>query len=85
MLTLKGIKHIRTGRNIKGFRSCPHATGISLAHLEVQRLAREEARLAKRGARRVWLDEEWSEHYKRVAGPLRVLPPSARSGQRRAG
>ena len=81
MLTLKSSRHIRTSRHIKGFRSCQHATGESLAHLDAQRIAREEARLAARAARRPWLEEEWDTHFDRAAGLLRVLPPSARSRQ----
>jgi hypothetical protein len=49
MLTLKSFRHIRTSRNIKGFWLCQHATGESLAHLDAQRMAREEARLAAGG------------------------------------
>ena len=81
MLTLKSSRHIRTTRNIKGFRSCQHATGESLADLDAQRIAREEARLAARAARRLRLEEEWDKHFYGVAGPSRVLPPWARSRQ----
>ena len=83
MLTLKSIRHIHTSRNIKGFRSCQHAAGESPAHLDEHRLAREEERLAAREARRVWLAAQWDKHFDRAAGPLRVLPPSARAGQTR--
>jgi len=79
MLTLRSIKHVRTSRNIKSFRSCPHATGVSMSHLDRARLAREKERLAAREERRVWLAEQWREHFERAAGPSRVLPPSARS------
>lgn len=85
MLTLKSSAHIRTIRHIKSFRACPNATGILMTHLERQRIAREEQRLASREARRLWLNQEWSEHAERLSGPLRVLPPAARSGQRMAG
>ena len=51
MLTLKTSKHIRTNRNTKSFRSCEHATGESLAHVDRARLAREEERLAAREER----------------------------------
>jgi len=80
MLTLRGMKHIRTGRNIKSFRSCPHATGVSnMAHLDKGRILLEEQRVMAREGRRVWLGKEWNDHFERVAGRLRVLPPSARS------
>jgi len=81
MLTLKGMKHVRTGRNVKGFRSCPPATGVSPARLDAARLAREEERLLAREARRLWLEDQWTTHFEGVAGPLRLLPPSARSRQ----
>ena len=51
MLTLKTSKHIRTNRNTKSFRSCPPATGESLAHVDRARLAREEERVAAREER----------------------------------
>lgn len=81
MLTLKSSRHLRTTRNIKGFRSCQHASGESLAHLDAQRIAREETRLAARAARRLRLQEEWNKHFDGAAGPSRVLPPPARSRQ----
>ena len=85
MITLKNSAHISTSRNIKGFRSCQHATGVSLAHLDVERLASKEERLASREMRRLRLDEQWRKHFERAAVPLRVLPPSARSRETKAG
>jgi len=79
------MKHIRTGRNIKSFRSCPHATGVSMSHLDVERIARGEQRLMAREARHFWLEEQWCEHFERAAGPVRVLPPSARFQRMKAG
>ena len=82
MLTLRGMKHIRTaGRNIKSFRSCPHATGVSMSHLDVERIGRGEEKVARAEARRAWLDKRWSENLKRVARarPLRIPPAAARS------
>lgn len=79
MLTLRSIKHVRTSRNIKSFRSCPHATAVSMAHLDQARIAQEKEKLAARQARRLRLREEWREHLEHAAGPSRVLPPSARS------
>ena len=88
MLTLEGMKHVRTGRNVKGFRSCPQATGVSPAPLLVMgntsdaaRLTREEERLLAREARRLWLEDQWTRHFEATAGPARALPPSARYGQ----
>lgn len=81
MLTLRGMKHIRTSRNIKGFRSSPNATGVSMSHLDVERIARGEGRMAWAEARRAWLDNRWSENLKRMARatPLPIPPASARS------
>lgn len=81
MLTQRGRAHIRSSRNIKGFRSCAHSTGGCAAHLDVARIAREGTRLAAREARRLWLIEQWQQHFNRVAGPSRALPPSARPRQ----
>ena len=75
MLTLKGMKHVRTGRNVKGFRSCPQATGVSLAPRDAARLAREEERLLAREARRLWLEDQWTRHFDAA------VPPLARSRQ----
>jgi len=79
MLTSRTINHIRTSRNIRSFQSCPHATGIQVPNLEEKRLAREEERLDVREARRVWLEDQWKEHFESVAGACRALPPAARS------
>jgi len=82
MLTLKGMKHVRSSRNVKGFRSCPQATGVSQVPLLVMentsdaaRLAREEERLLAREARRLWLEDQWTRHFEAA------VPPLARSRQ----
>ena len=77
MLTLRNNKHIRTSRNVKGFRSVRHVTGVVSPAFDAKRIAREEERLAEHEARRLWLKEQWGEHFERAAGSLRVLPPSA--------
>lgn len=64
MLTIRSMKQVRSSRNIKSFRSCPHATGVSLAHLDAARLAGEAQRLADREQRRLWLAEQWAERGK---------------------
>ncbi len=79
MPTPRSMRHVHTSRNVNAFRSCRHATGVSMAHPDAERIAREEARLAARQQRRLWLNEQWREHFAGAAGPLRVLPPSARS------
>ena len=77
MLTFKGMKHVRTRRNVKGFRSCPQATGVSPAPLLVMgntsdaaRLAREKKRLLAREARRLWLEDQWTRHFEAAVPPL---------------
>ena len=84
MLTVKSMKQIRTSRNVRSFRSCPQATRVSAAPHDKPRLTREEAALMAREGRRLWLDEQWREHFARAAGPELVLPPSARGQQARA-
>ena len=81
MLAARTSAHIRSNRNVRGFSSCPQATGVSLAPGEAVRLAREEHRLAAQEAPRLCLKEQWTRHFEAVAGPARVLPPSARSRQ----
>ena len=81
MLTMKSMKQIRTSQNVRSFRACLHATGVSAAEHDKPRLIGEERALMLREARRLWLDEQWSEHFERAAGPLRVLPPAAREQQ----
>jgi len=82
VLTLRNSRHIGASRNVKGFRSCPQATGVSQAPLLVMgntsdaaRLAREEERLLAREARRLWLEDQWTRHFDAA------VPPLARSRQ----
>ena len=77
MLTLRNSRHIGASRNVKGFRSCPQATGVSQAPLLVMgntsdaaRLAREEERLLAREARRLWLEDQWTKHFEAAVPPL---------------
>jgi nucleotidyltransferase/DNA polymerase involved in DNA repair len=81
MLTIKSMKQIRTSRNVRNFHACLHATGVSAAVNYKARLIGEEKALMLREARRLWLDDQWREHFARAAGPLRVLPPAAREQQ----
>ena len=83
MLTMKTNRSIRASRNVKGFRALPPAVGVSLALLDAARLAREGERLLTREERRLWLENQWTRHFAGAAGPERVLPPSARSRQRK--
>ncbi len=84
MLTLKNSNQIRTIQNIKSFRSCSHATGVSMTRPERARIALEKEKLDLRQARRLWRNEQWSKNFGHSAGPLRALPPSARHGQTKA-
>jgi len=70
--------NIRTMQHVKSFRSCATATGVSAAHADRGRIALEEERLAQKEVRRFWLIQEWRERFERLAGPLRVHPPSGR-------
>jgi hypothetical protein len=81
MLTLKGMKHVRTGRNAKGFRSCPQATGVSPAPRDAARLAREEERLLAREARRLWLEDQWTRHFEAAVPPLAVAQATRTKGK----
>ena len=81
MLTQRTSAHVSSSKNIKSFHSCRHTTGVSMAHLDRTRIRREDERLRARKARQLCLARQWSEHYGHVAGPMRVLPPSARTGQ----
>jgi hypothetical protein len=88
MLTIKGMKHVRTGRNVKGFRSCPQATGVSQAPLLVMgntsdaaRLAREKKRLLAREARRLWLEDQWTRHFEAAVPPLTVAQATRTKGK----
>ena len=81
MLTMMSMKQMRTSRNVCSFRACLHAAGLSAAEHDNPRLIGEERALMLREARRLWLDKQWLVHFKRAAGPLRVLPPAAREQQ----
>jgi hypothetical protein len=78
---MKNMKQIRTSQNVRSFRACLHATGVSAAEHDKPRLIGEERALMLREARRLWLNEQWGEHFERAAGPLQVLPPTAREQQ----
>jgi len=79
MPTCKTSELIRTGRNIKGFRSCQRATGECCERRDRARIRREDERLAAREEHHLSIAGQWAEHFDYVAGPLRVLPPSARA------
>jgi len=65
----KSLAHIRTSKHVKSFRSCPTATGESMAHLDKGRIVREEDRLAKRQERRRRLAGEGSSRQASLEAP----------------
>ena len=81
MLTLKGMKHVRTRRNAKGFRPCPQAVGVSPAPHDAARLAREEERRLAREARRLWLEDQWTRHFEAAVPPLAVAQATRTKGK----
>lgn len=67
MLTIKTSPHIRISKNIKGYRSGRHVTGVSVPHLDLARITLEEEKLALREARRLWLADQWKQSPRRDA------------------
>ena len=63
MLTIKTSSHIRNMRNVKSFRSCRTSTGVSMSHADKEIMSRERERLLQRMERRVWLIQQWKEHF----------------------
>jgi hypothetical protein len=61
MLALKSSGHIRTSRNIRGFRSGKHATGVLLVHFDGARIEFEKEKFALRETRRLWLAKQLSK------------------------
>ncbi len=55
MSTLKNCYQIRTSRNIKGFRSCVHATATPLLCLDKGRISVGEAKRLWSSDRELWL------------------------------
>jgi hypothetical protein len=72
------MEQMRTGKNIRGFHACLHATGEPAIYHEKQRIAREKQALKVRIVHHSQLGDQWRDHFECVAGSLRVLPPSAR-------
>ena len=81
MLTIRNSRHIRTGRNVKGFRSCPQAMGVSPAPRDAARLDCEEERLLARKARRLWLEDQWTRHFEAAVPPLTVAQATRTKGK----
>ena len=79
MLTLRTSDHLRTSRNVRGFRSCGHLTGAQARDPDRGPVLHEENRRLRRQARRAWLERQWDGRFAHSGERLRVLPPSARS------
>ena len=60
---INGMKHMKTSKNIKSFRSSNSRTGVSMKDVYVQRLSLEDQRLNNRRNYRIWLNEQM-EFYK---------------------
>jgi hypothetical protein len=66
MLTVRTSAHISTNRRRGSFRLCPASTGAPTARAGVSHLLREWLRLLNAESRRLWLDERWTAHIRRV-------------------
>lgn len=77
MLLETSSAHIATSRNIKGFRSCKHATAIGAQDRDRRRVLSEERGRTARERRRLWLSEQWNGRFRCAAERLRALPPGA--------
>ena len=66
MLTARTSAHIQTNRHRGDFRLCPASTGAPRAQTALSRLHREWCRLSNAESRRLWLDDRWSAHVRRV-------------------
>jgi hypothetical protein len=62
MLTLKGVKQLRTMRQVKSYRSCPTSTGLPRWEAELGRRGQEEMARRQRERRRRWLAAAWGRH-----------------------
>ena len=66
MLTAKTSAQIHTNRHRRDFRLCPASTGAPRARAGLSLLYREWRRLCNAESRRLWLDDRWSAHLRRV-------------------
>jgi len=67
MLYMKTSSYIRNGLHLKGYRSCRHATGLMIPKMDLARISLEEAKLALREGRRLWLSRLWRRCFRRAS------------------
>jgi len=60
---IKGMKHTKTSKNIRSFRSSNSDTGVSMKDVELQRLSFEDDKVTNRKKYQIWLNEQM-EFYK---------------------
>jgi len=66
MLTLRTSAHIPTNRIRVSFRFCPTSTGAPVAQAGLARLLGEWISLSNAESRRLWLEDRWGAHVRRV-------------------
>jgi hypothetical protein len=66
MLTARTSAHIATNQHRRSFRLIRTSTGALRARAGVRRLFQEWTRLSYAESRRLWLDDRWRAHVKRV-------------------
>jgi len=66
MLTIRTSSHIATNCHRKNFRFSPASTGAPRARLSETLLVKKWIQLLDAEARRLWLDDRWSAHARRV-------------------
>jgi len=62
MIMLKSSSQIKSSGNIKSFHSCRTSTGLSMSHVDLQRLYRESLLLTNRVLRFYWIVRFWEGH-----------------------
>ena len=75
MSPTRSLAHIRTSRNIRGFRVGRYSTGISMARAGNAAIVREEKALASRQRCRVWLAARYRAQWTAVVSYLRGSLP----------
>jgi len=66
MLTVRTSAHIATNQHRGSFRLCPASTGAPTARAGRSRRSLNWLRLLNAESRRLWLDDRWSAHVRRV-------------------